>query len=120
MADEGVHILGGGCVPGEKDGQGVLVPYVHLRRIDGSEFTVFPELLAALTNRALFRESGSALLSYLRLKALEWRREQGIAHHRFAFALADTVSLSCLATSWASRANKTLDEAGFVSTLVSA
>lgn len=108
--EEGVQILGGGSVPGEEVGKRIV--YVHLRRLDGSEWTVFPELLAALSDRALFRERGGSLLALLRLKALEWRKSVGIPHHRFSFGFADTLTLACQLSSWATRAESCLRESG--------
>lgn len=108
FSEDGVEFLGGGTLQGQG---GNVVVYVHVRLEDGSVLTVFPELLASLSNRALFRGRGSALLALLRLKALEWRKEQGLPHHRFSFGLADTLSLAMRSSSWESRSLERVAEA---------
>lgn len=109
--EDGVEILGGGSLSAEGENMEV-VPYLHVRRVDGSEFTVFPTLLAALANRAVFRTDSSALLASLKLKALEWRRSVGLPHHRLVFGLADTLALAMLPSSWSNRAKAVLAENG--------
>jgi len=102
LVEDGVQIQGGGSVMSEGEDP-ALVYYVHLVDSSGNSFTVFPDLLAALVNRAAFRARTSALTALLRLKALEWRREVKLSHHDFAYGLQDCVSLALRESSWSNK-----------------
>lgn len=98
LLDDGAEILGGGSLPGDENVP--RVPYLHVRLVDGVSHTVFPELVATLSNKALLMARTPALAALLRLKALEWRREQRIPHHRFAFGLAGSLAMAVRCSSW--------------------
>lgn len=108
----GARILGGGSVPGReeeafrddgrpwyRDGRRVRLPgprqvFYHVELRDGSVATVFPELLAKLCAYAFCREREPSLVSALRLRALEWCKEQGFSSVLTMVALAGSLRLA--------------------------
>jgi hypothetical protein len=115
LTSDGVQFLGGGLCYGKgEDGSSTPVAYVSGQTRDGWEFQVFPSLVAKLSNHALFRTRNAALLALLRLRALEWRREQGLDHYDLAFGLADSVCLASLETAWEVSASQCLAMRGLM------
>jgi len=109
LTEDGVKFTGGGLCYGKSEGGSpASVAYVSGLTSDGREFQVFPSLVAKLSNHAVFRTRNAALLALLRLRALEWRRDQGLDHFDLAFGLADSVSLASVVSSWEASASQDL------------
>jgi len=53
--------------------------YLHLRMNDGSDLTVFPELVAMLQVYAGFRARVPATLESLKHRAISWCRDSGLS-----------------------------------------
>jgi hypothetical protein len=81
--EDGAKILGGGSVSCGENGR---VVYYVLELSDGSRELVAPELFSSLATYAFLRERSAVLVSALRLRALEWCRQQGLSKtHTWAF-----------------------------------
>jgi hypothetical protein len=76
LIDGGARLLGGGVVQTESGNREV---FVRLSLRDGSE-EILPALVAKLSNLCMFRTRDAALVSTLRLRALEWCKAQGLGH----------------------------------------
>lgn len=113
LTSDGVRFRGGGICHGKQSGdEPSTVCYLFCELSDGSVKTIFPDLVAKLTNHAVFRTRNAALLALLRLRALEWRRDVGLDHCDLAWGLADSVSLASAVTSWEASATQWLAERG--------
>jgi hypothetical protein len=58
---------------------GAPVVFLHVKTIDGTEHTIFPELVCKLASFALFRPRNVALGLVLRNLALDWVRSRDLS-----------------------------------------
>lgn len=96
----GARFKGAGTVQTHQGGEDAAgtdkpVSFVELD-LGGQRHVVFPELLGKLSCHVLFRARDSALVSLLRLKALEWCKSRGVDSRDAALCIPSTVALACL------------------------
>lgn len=97
----GARILGAGSVrlaprEGEGDkGPSRPVTFVELD-LGGGRQLVCPELIAHLSNQACFRKRDSALVSSMRVRAMEWAKSRSVDLRDTALLLPGSVAVACL------------------------
>lgn len=90
----GGRVLGGGSVAraseGEPPGSAV---YYHVQLPDGAVLTVFPALVATLSQLASFRKRDGSTLSVLRHRAIRWFKENGMDPVEASFGFYGSIAL---------------------------
>jgi len=107
LVKSGVKVVGSGLVrceltksgqhPGKEEEQrhGRPMRYTVLA-LGGEYHTVVPELVASLSSLALFRARDSALISLLRLRALEWCKSRGVTAEDAVLCIPSSIALAAL------------------------
>jgi len=91
---DGAKILGGGSlrVGGTEDMVAGREAYYHVELSDGSREVLFPSLVSKLGSYALLRQRDAALVSALRLRALEWCKKVGFSEPTTYLAVPSAIS----------------------------